>query len=100
MLALLAILRGELQAEWGYRVIGGVFEVSKGIVHRVRSKTVSDTEYDTGRPPQLQFVEKARLIADRFQGDSPVSPKQVRGYVLETFRKEVSSFYMLIKSHR
>jgi hypothetical protein len=85
--SLLAILYDELQTDWSYRDNGGVFEVSKATVHRVRPKAMNDIEHDTGRPPLLQPAEEPCLIADRFQGGSAVSPKQVRGYAFETFKK-------------
>jgi hypothetical protein len=40
------------------------FEVNKGIVHRVRSKELSDIGHDTGSPPLLQLGEEVCLVAD------------------------------------
>jgi hypothetical protein len=53
-----------------------------------------EIEHDTGRPPIPEPDQEAELIAyitSRFQDGSPLSPKQVRQYVSETFEKEVSS---------
>jgi hypothetical protein len=85
--------------------MGTVFEVKKGTIYRVRPKVMNDTESDTGRPLLLQPAEELRLITsiiDRFQDDSPVSPKQIRGDILEMFGKQVSSSWTwrLVKHDR
>jgi hypothetical protein len=66
--------------------------VNKGTVHRIRSHAIKDIEHDIGRPPILQLDEEANAMAyitDNFQRGSPVSPKQIRGYVIDAFGKQV-----------
>jgi transposase len=94
ILALPTILRDEFQYAWSSAQMGYIFNVKKGIVHRVRSQIMREIEHDTGRPPILQPNQEAELIAyitSHFQDGSPLSPKQIRQYVSETFGKEVSS---------
>jgi hypothetical protein len=74
ILALLTILRDEFQYAWSYTQVGYIFNVNKGIVHRVRSQAMREIEHDTGRPPILQPDQEAELIpyiTSRFQDGSP-----------------------------
>jgi hypothetical protein len=74
ILALLTIFRDGFQYAWSYAQVGYIFNVNKGIVHRVRSQAMREIEHDTGRPPILQPDQEAELIAyiiSRFQDGSP-----------------------------
>jgi hypothetical protein len=81
-----------------------IFNVNKGTVHRIRSDAIKDIEHDIGRPPILQPDEETNVMAyitDSFQRGSPVSPKQIRAYVADAFRKQVSPSWTwrFIKRH-
>jgi hypothetical protein len=104
ILALLSIVRDDLGYKWSYREIETIFNVNKGIVHRIRSDAIKDIEHDIGRPPILQSDEETNVIAyitDSFQRGSPVSPKQIRAYVADAFGKQVSSSWTwrFVKRH-
>jgi hypothetical protein len=104
MLALLSIVRDDLDYNWSYREIGTIFNVNKRTVHRIRSDEIKDTKHDIGRPPILQPDEGANVMAyitDSFQRGSPVSPKQIRAYVADAFGKRVSSSWTwrFVKRH-
>jgi hypothetical protein len=51
ILALLTILRDELQSDWSYRAISSVLIMTKRIVSRIRSDAMREMKYETGRPP-------------------------------------------------
>jgi hypothetical protein len=94
ILALLSIVRDDLGYNWSYREIGIIFSVNKGTVHRIRSDAIKDIEHDIGRPPILHPDKETNVMAyitDNFQRGSPVSPKQIRAYVVDAFGKQVSS---------
>jgi transposase len=94
ILALLTIVRDELQYAWSCRNIGSIFNVHKGTVHWIRSQAMRDIEHDTGRPPRLSPDHETQLTdhtRTSFESCSPVSPEQVRAYVSETFGTQASS---------
>jgi hypothetical protein len=74
ILALLTILLDEFQYAWSYAQVEYIFNVNKGIIHRVRSQAMREIEHDTSRPPILQPDQEVELIAyitSRFQDGSP-----------------------------
>jgi hypothetical protein len=104
ILALLSIVRDDLDYNWSYREIGTIFNVNKETVHRICSDVIKDIEHDTDRSPILQPDEEADVMAyitDSFQRGSPVSPKQIRAYVADAFGNQVSSSWtwQLAKLH-
>jgi hypothetical protein len=104
ILALFAILRDELNLVWSYRDMGSVFGMNKGTVYRLRLEAMRDIVHETGRPTSLTVDQEATLIAyitDCFQRGAPLSPRQIRSHVQETFEKHVSSSWTwrLVKRH-
>jgi hypothetical protein len=102
--ALFSIVHDDLGYNWSYREIGTILNVNKGIVHRIRSGAIKDTEHDFGRPLILQPDEETNAtayITDSFQRGSPVSPKQIRAYAADAFGKQVSSSWTwrFVKRH-
>jgi hypothetical protein len=91
ILALLTICRDEFQDAWSYAQVGYIFNVNKGIVHRVRSQAMREIEHNTSRPPTLQRDQEAELIAyhaSGFQDDPPLSeasPVRLRNLGKGTF---------------
>jgi hypothetical protein len=71
-----------------------IFNVNKGIVHRVRSQAMRKIEHDTGRPPTRLRSRDDCVYHQPLSGWFPLSPKQVRQHVSETFRKEASSSWI------
>jgi hypothetical protein len=73
-LTLLTIIRDELHSDWSYRDIGSVFNVNKGIGHRIQSEAMAEMEHETGRAPLLSADQEAQVIAfitSNFEGGSP-----------------------------
>jgi hypothetical protein len=104
ILALLSIVCDDLDYNWSDREIGTIFNVNKGTIHRIHSDAIQDIEHDIGRLPILQPDKETNVMAyitDSFQRGSPVSPKQIRAYVADTFGKQVSSSctWRFVKRH-
>jgi hypothetical protein len=73
--------------------LGYVFNINKGIVHRICSKGMRDFEVHIGHPNLLSTEQKKEVIQHiitSFQRDCPISPKQIRVFVGEQFNKGAS----------
>jgi hypothetical protein len=82
------ILRDELRAEWTMTQLGSVFDINKGIVHRICSKEMADFEAHVGHPCLLSADQEGHVIeyiGTSFVSHCPVSPKQIRAHVQERY---------------
>jgi hypothetical protein len=78
ILALLNMLRDEFHYAWNYAEMGCIFNVNKGIVHRIRSQAMPEVRHNVGRLPIMQSDQEAEVIActtGRFQDCSSPPPE-------------------------
>jgi hypothetical protein len=91
--ALASIIQDELQMKWSLAQIGSIFDIHKGTVHRIRSQGTKDYEASIGHPTLLSSNEEVQVIQQvrtSFASGCPLSPKQLREYVRESFAKHAS----------
>jgi hypothetical protein len=73
--------------------IGSIFNINKGTVHRIRAQGIVDYETSIGHPTLLSPSDEDQVIEQirtAFDGGSPLSPKQLREHVRETFAKRAT----------